>query len=68
MKANLRKISKQRVYSDDFKKKVVSDFESGKYSALELVALHNVSESTVYRWIYKFSTFNKQGYRVVAIL
>lgn len=65
MKANLRKISKQRFYSEDFKKKIVSDFESGKYSALELVALHKIAESTVYRWIYKFSTFNKQGFRVV---
>jgi len=65
MRANLRKISKHRVYSNDFKKKIVSDFESGKYSALELVTLHNISESTVYRWIYKFSTFNKQGFRVV---
>lgn len=65
MKANLRKISKQRVYSDDFKKRIVCDFESGKYSALDLVALHNVAESTIYRWIYKFSTFNKQGFRVV---
>jgi len=65
MKTNLRKISKQRVYSDDFKKKLVFDFEEGRYSVLELVALHKVSESTIYRWIYKFSTFNKQGFRVV---
>lgn len=65
MKANLRKINKHRFYSDDFKKKIVLDFESGKFSALELVNLHKVSESTIYRWIYKFSTFNKRGFRVV---
>ena len=65
MRANLRKINKRRVYSEGFKKKMVRDFESGRFSALELTKLHRISESTVYRWIYKFSTFNEQGARVV---
>lgn len=65
MKANLRKISKRRYFSDDYKKRIVSDFESGKFSVLELTRLHKISESGIYRWIYKFSTFNEQGIRVV---
>lgn len=65
MKANLRKISKNRVYSEDFKKRIVSDFEGGNYSVIELQKLHNISNSLIYGWIYKFSTFNKQGTRVV---
>jgi transposase-like protein len=65
MKANLRRIRKKRVYSDEFKKELVSDFESGKYSVLDLVRLHGVSKGTIYNWIYKFSTFNSKGYRVI---
>ena len=65
MKQNLKSIRKQRRYSQEFKRQVVFDYESGKYSVLELEKLHGVSNPTIYQWIYKFSTFNKSGYRVV---
>lgn len=65
MKANLRSIRKKRIYSKEFKHQLVSEFESGKYSVLELEKLHGVCDQTIYNWIYKFSIFNKKGYRVV---
>lgn len=65
MKANLRSIRKHRKYSEEFKKKIVSDFESGQFSVLQLERLHGVSNPTIYQWIYKFSTFNEKGYRIV---
>lgn len=65
MKANLRKIRKQRKFSDEFKKMLVADFESGSYSVPELEKLHGIRNQLIYGWIYKFSTFNEQGYRVV---
>jgi transposase len=65
MRTNLRILKKQRYYSDDFKKEIVSLFESGKYSVLQLEKLYGVVNSTVYKWIYKFSTFNEKGTRVV---
>ena len=65
MKANLRKIRKHRQYSDEYKKGLVADFESGKHSVYELEKLHGVSTRSIYRWIYKYSTFNHKGYRVV---
>lgn len=65
MKANVRSIRKQRNYSIEFKKSLVSDFESGKYSVLQLGRLHGIKNPIIYRWIYKFSTFNEQGFRVV---
>jgi|SRR5699024_1069447 len=65
MKANVRSIRKQRRYSVEFKKKLVADFESGKYSVPQLERLHGISNSTIYNWIYKFSTFNEKGFRVV---
>ena len=65
MKTNLRKIKKTRYYSDAFKKELVSLFESGKFSVPQLVELYGVTKSTIYKWIYKFSTFNEKGIRVV---
>ena len=65
MKTNLRHIQKRRRYSEEFKKQLVADFELGKYSVLELSKMHIISDQTIYNWIYKFSTFNKKGYRIV---
>ena len=65
MKANLRSIRKQRVYSEEFKCQIVAEFESGKFSVPQLEKLHGISNVSIYKWIYKFSTFNKKGFRVV---
>lgn len=65
MKANVRSIRKTRKYSIEFKKRIVADFENGKFSVLQLEKLHGVSEQSIYRWIYKFSTFSEKGFRIV---
>ncbi len=65
MKANVKLIRKKRSYSEEFKKSLVSDFEKGKLSVPQLERLHGVDNASIYRWIYKYSTFNEQGYRVV---
>lgn len=65
MKANLKSINKTRRFSDDFKKSIVSEFEKGNFSVLQLSRLHSIHFQTIYKWIYKFSTFNEKGYRIV---
>lgn len=65
MKANIRAIRKQRVYSMEFKNQIVKEFESGKFSVLELEKLYGVTNASIYQWIYKLSTFNNKGYRVI---
>lgn len=65
MRANTRIIRKHRKYSLEFKKRLVADFESGKFSVPQLERLHGVSNPTIYRWIYKFSTFNEKGFRII---
>lgn len=65
MKPNLREIKKSRKYSDEFKKEIVSLFESGKFSVCQLEKLYSIGNPTIYNWIYKFSTFNEKGIRVV---
>lgn len=65
MKANVRSIRKQRKYSIEFKKRIVSDFESGRYSVPQLERLHGICNGSIYAWIYKFSTFSEKGFRIV---
>lgn len=65
MKANLKLIRKQRKYSEEFKRQLVNDFESGKFSVCQLEKLHSISNPIIYKWIYKYSTFNEKGFRVV---
>jgi transposase-like protein len=65
MRANIRLINKQRKYTKEFKESIVKEFESGKLSVYQIVKLHNISSSVIYRWIYKFSTFNEKGFRVI---
>jgi transposase-like protein len=65
MKANLKIIRKRRIYTEEFKREIVSDFESGKFSVPQLEKLHGINCTSIYRWVYKFSTFNEKGTRVV---
>lgn len=65
MRTNIKLIRKSRRFSEEFKKKVVSEFEKGTLSVLQLSRLYKIHFQTIYNWIYKFSTFNEQGIRVV---
>lgn len=65
MKANLKTLRKKRIYSEEFKRQIVQDFESGQFSVTQLEKLHGMSNVTIYKWIYKFSTFNEKGSRIV---
>ena len=65
MKANLKRLRKQRKFSDEFKRSIVAEYERGRLSAAQLGRLHSLQESMVYRWIHKFSTFNTPGVRIV---
>ena len=65
MKVNLQKIRKSRRYTVGFKKQLVKEFESGKFSVLELSRLHGIHFQSIYNWIYKYSNTNNQGYRIV---
>ena len=59
MRTNLKKLRKKLRYSEDFKKELVSLFEKGTYSVLQLERLYGVTNASIYRWIYKYSTFNE---------
>ncbi len=65
MKANITRLRKNRRYSEEFKRELVKLFEQGKFSVYQLEKLYDVHNQNIYNWIYKYSTFNEKGVRVV---
>jgi transposase-like protein len=65
MRTTTRSIRKKRVFAEGFKRELVLLFEQGRYSVLQLDKLYGVPFSLIYKWIYKYSSFNEKGYRIV---
>jgi transposase-like protein len=64
MRVNYRKIRRYRRYSESFKKQLVRDHGAGNFSVFQLSKLHDLSTSTIYRWIYMYSS-NEPNYQIV---
>lgn len=62
---NIRKLNKRREFSEQIRRKVVNEFRSGKYTALELADLYHCSSQTIYNWIYKYSPGDSPQVNVV---
>ena len=60
-----RKIRVKRVFSIDFKKLLVQEYEKGKLSVPELAELHDIGPAVIYRWIYRYSTYQKRNIKIV---
>lgn len=60
-----KKVQRRRYYSEDFKLKIVKEYESGKSSVDEIQKIYDISGTVIYRWIYKYSTYNKKSVQVV---
>ena len=44
---------------------MVNEYEKGRLTVGQLSVLHGIAPAIIYRWIYKFSTFNESGVRIV---
>ena len=53
------RINSRRVYSEEFKKARVKEYESGKFTVNELSRLFKIQRPVIYQWIYKYSVYNK---------
>jgi transposase len=58
-------IQSRRIFSEEFKKTCVKEYESGQFSVLELSKLYQINGVIIYRWIYKYSAYNKRKIKVV---
>lgn len=47
----------RRVFSQEFKKRVVKEIESGQYTVLQASREFDVSFQTVYQWLYRYSRY-----------
>lgn len=59
------RVQTRRIFSEEFKKARVSEYESGKFTVSELSRLFDIQTALVYRWIYRYSKYNKKSVKVV---
>lgn len=62
-----KRLKSCRVFSEDFKLKIVKEYESGTHSVLDMAKLYDIRNGVIYRWIYKYSTYNKKSIQVVEL-
>lgn len=55
------KLRSRREFSEEFKKVRVREYEKGEYSVRELSRLFDIQTAVIYRWIHKYSIYNKKG-------
>lgn len=59
------RINPRRVFSEEFKKARVKEYESGTFAVSELSRLFRIQTVVIYRWIYKYSAYNKKSAKIV---
>lgn len=67
-KKQFQQTTKQRQYryfSEEFKKQKVRDIENNILAVSDICREYEVSKTSVYKWIYKFSAMKKKGVRQV---
>lgn len=65
MKARIKRVQPKRVFSEEFRRSLVKEYEKGTYSVVELEKLYGIGNSLIYGWIYKYSHYNKKSVKIV---
>lgn len=65
MKTKKVTLLSKRLYSEEFKRAQVKEYESGKLTVMEISNLYHINSGIVYRWIYKYSAYNKKKVRIL---
>ncbi len=65
MGTSIKLVRIKRKFSSGFKKQLVSEYERGQYSVLEMSRLHSIKVQLIYNWIYQYSHHNKKKTRIV---
>ena len=60
-----KRVKRYRRFSEDFKLKIVNGYESGEFTVSEMGKMYDIRPQVIYRWIYKYSKYNKQSIQVV---
>lgn len=62
-----KRINTRRLYSEEFKRKLVEDYEKGVMSVPQMEKYYGISNRSLYKWIYKFSSYNKKNICIVEL-
>lgn len=54
-----------RNFSDEIKKKIALAIDTNKVSVKEVQREYGVASTTVYRWLYKYSSFRQKGTKII---
>jgi len=65
MKTNLSKLQCNRVFSEEIKRQAVNEYEKGKLTVDEISKFYHVSTTAVYKWLKKYSNFERHTIHVV---
>ena len=60
-----QRLKYNRYFSVDFKKKRVEELEKNLVSVCDICRTHQVSRTSVYKWVYKYSNMAKQQVKQV---
>lgn len=55
----------KRYFSESFKKQKVKEIDNNVITVRQVCKLHEVSRSAVYKWLNKYSLYNKQKVRLI---
>ena len=58
-------VKSNRIFTEEFKKNCVQDYETGQLTVKELSKLYHINAVILYRWIYKYSAYNKRRVKIV---
>ena len=58
---NKRKTRQRRIFSIEIRKQTVRDIERGKFTISEAIRELNVSETSIYNWIEKYSGYSHKN-------
>ncbi len=50
-------LRQRKVYSDDFKKRIVSDIERGTCTVIQAGREYGIYNQTIYNWLYRYSRY-----------
>ena len=54
-----------RVFSEELKRKLVSEIENKRLKVRDVVNLYKVTDTSVYNWLNKYSSFKQTGAKMV---
>ena len=60
-----KQLQPKRIFGECFRKNLVHEFERGKFTVLELARLHGINPVTIYKWIYRYSSYQTRNIKIV---